>query len=120
MTEETTNAETASDPAHDAASANGAAPTDAETESGKEMLGQFPPEIATLLVVAGLAGIPLPGPFGMPLLIAGGVVLWPKTFQPIERWFSKKFPKVHQEGVVQLKEFLNDLNRRFPEDQTEH
>lgn len=84
-------------------------------QHSKEMLGQFPPEIATLLIVAGVVGVLLPGPIGAPLLIAGGVVLWPKTFRPIEAWFSKKFPAVHQEGVAQLKEFIHHLHERFPE-----
>jgi hypothetical protein len=90
--------------------------SEATGEPQTEMLGNFPPEIATLLVIAGIAGVILPGPIGTPLLIAGGVVLWPKTFRPIEKWFSRKFPALHREGVIQLKEFVNDLNRRFPEE----
>lgn len=96
--------------------------TDSRSEDGntnhqraEEMLGSFPPEIAMLLIVAGVAGVVLPGPIGAPLLLAGGVVFWPKTFRPIETWFSRRFPSVHREGVIQLKEFLKDLNRRFPE-----
>ena len=101
------------------------APTDetgsTEETSGEktiEMLGHFPPEIATLLVIAGVAGVLLPGPVGAPLLIAGGVMMWPKTFRPIELWFSRKFPAMHREGVIQLKEFIRDLNQRYPETKT--
>jgi hypothetical protein len=83
-------------------------------ESTIEMLEQFPPEIATLLIMAGVAGVLLPGPVGAPLLIAGGVILWPKTFRPVERWFSRKFPGMHREGVIQLKDFIRDLNHRYP------
>lgn len=82
------------------------------------MLGQLPPEIATLLIVAGVAGIALPGPVGTPMLIAGCVMMWPKTFQPIELWFSRRFPKFHREGVIQIKEFVADLKRRFPDDKS--
>lgn len=78
-------------------------------------LENFPPEIATLLIMAGVAGILLPGPVGTPLLIAGGVVIWPKTFRPIERWFRGRFPCLHREGVIQLKEFVGDLKKRFPD-----
>ena len=85
-----------------------------DTES-PELLGKLPPEIAMLLVVAGVGGVLLPGPVGAPLLIAGGVALWPKTFSPIERWFSKRFPSVHREGVAQIKGFLADLEKRFPD-----
>ena len=80
-----------------------------------ELLQQFPPEIATLLIMAGIAGVLLPGPIGAPLILAGGVTLWPKTFRPMERWFRRKFPAMHQEGVIQLKEFVKDLKSRFPE-----
>jgi hypothetical protein len=84
-------------------------------EMHAEVLEQFPPEIATLLIVAGVAGVLLPGPIGAPLILAGGVTLWPKTFRPIERWFSRKFPAMHKEGVIQLKEFVNDLKSRYPD-----
>lgn len=79
-----------------------------------ELLQQFPPEIAMLLIMAGVAGVLLPGPIGAPLILAGGVTLWPKTFRPMERWFRRKFPAMHQEGVIQLKEFVKDLKSRFP------
>jgi hypothetical protein len=80
-----------------------------------EMLGKLPPEIGMLLILSGIAGILLPGPVGTPLLIAGGVTLWPKTFQPIERWFSRRCPQAHREGVLQIKEFVANLQNRFPE-----
>lgn len=80
-----------------------------------ELLQQFPSEIAMLLIMAGVAGVLLPGPIGAPLILAGGVTLWPKTFRPLERWFRRKFPAMHQEGVIQLKEFVKDLENRFPE-----
>lgn len=80
-----------------------------------ELLGKLPPEIASLLIIAGVAGILLPGPIGMPLLIAGGVTYWPKTFGPIERWFNRRFPAAHREGVIQIKEFIDNLKKRFPD-----
>ena len=80
-----------------------------------EMLGKLPSEIGMLLVMSGIAGILLPGPVGTPLLIAGGVTMWPKTFQPIERWFSRRFPKAHREGVYQIKQFVENLQNRFPD-----
>jgi hypothetical protein len=93
-------------------------PTDgaanANQEESPELLGKLPPEIAMLLVIAGVGGILLPGPVGTPLLIAGGVTLWPRTFQPIEKWFSRRFPSAHREGVHQIKSFLADLEKRFP------
>ena len=102
----------------------GTASTDAEgsattespnSEPPDELLQQFPPEIATLLIMAGVAGVLLPGPIGAPLILAGGVTLWPKTFRPIERWFHRRFPAMHREGVIQLKEFVHHLKERYPD-----
>jgi hypothetical protein len=84
-------------------------------EPPDELLEQFPPEIATLLIMAGVAGVLLPGPIGAPLILAGGVTLWPKTFRPIERWFHRRFPAMHREGVIQLKEFVKHLKDRYPD-----
>ncbi len=104
---------------HSSCEAESAQPTDDTSgEQTNQMLGQLPPEIATLLIVAGVAGIALPGPVGTPMLIAGCVMMWPKTFQPIELWFSRRFPKFHREGVIQIKEFVADLKRRFPDDKS--
>jgi hypothetical protein len=112
-------AEQASDPAstyeeHAGSASDSDSGSDAEAEETIEMLGKLPPEIGMLLVLSGIAGILLPGPVGTPLLIAGGVTIWPKTFQPIERWFSRRFPKAHHEGVFQIKEFVANLQQRFP------
>lgn len=85
-----------------------------ESAEGPEMLGKIPPEIAMLLVLSGIAGIILPGPIGTPLLLAGGVTIWPKTFQPIEKWFSRKFPAAHREGVYQMKQFMSQIEKRYP------
>lgn len=107
-----------SDSAGGSNSQSGSDAASAESDSAREMnelLENFPPEIATLLIMAGVAGVLLPGPVGAPLVIAGGLVYWPKTFRPIERWFSRKFPSLHREGVIQLKEFIVNLKRRYPE-----
>lgn len=85
------------------------------TENAVEMLGKLPPEMASLLIVAGIAGVVLPGPVGTPMLIAGCVIMWPQTFRPIESWFSRSFPRFHREGVIQIKEFIHDLKLRFPD-----
>ena len=89
--------------------------TTESNDTPTEMLGQLPPEFATLLIFAGVAGIVLPGPVGTPMLIAGCVMMWPKTFRPIESWFSRRFPRMHREGVIQIKEFVTDLRHRFPD-----
>lgn len=90
-------------------------PVDQEEEQYIELLGKLPPEIGTMLIAIGIAGILLPGPIGTPMLIAGALVYWPKTFAPLERSFAKRCPGIHREGVIQIKRFISDLNRRFPD-----
>lgn len=88
---------------------------DQEEEQYIELLGKLPPEIGTMLIAIGIAGILLPGPIGTPMLIAGALVYWPQTFAPIERALAKRCPGIHREGVIQIKRFISDLNRRFPD-----
>jgi hypothetical protein len=73
-----------------------------------------PRELGVLLVVAGVAGLLLPGPVGTPFLLAGGVILWPAAFRKAEACFQKRFPRFHREGVIQMRRFINDLERRYP------
>lgn len=77
-------------------------------------LGSLPPEIGTLLIVVGIAGLMLPGPVGSPFVLAGGLVLWPKGFGRVEGWFERRFPAMHREGVTQIERYLTDLERRYP------
>jgi len=77
-------------------------------------IGSAPRELGILLVVAGIGGILLPGPVGTPFLIAGSVILWPAAFRRVETCFQKRFPRFHREGVIQMRRFINDLERRYP------
>jgi hypothetical protein len=74
----------------------------------------LPKEIGVLLVVAGIGGILLPGPVGTPMLILGGVVLWPKAFEKMDTFLENHLPRMHREGVRQIDRFIDDLNRRYP------
>jgi hypothetical protein len=78
-----------------------------------ELLGQIPPEVGALLVVAGAIGIVLPGP-GTPVFLAGAAVLWPSVFGPVERFAKRRFPKTHRASLGHLKRYLLDLEKRFP------
>jgi hypothetical protein len=71
-------------------------------------------EVGALLIVSGIAGILLPGPIGTPLLILGCVMIWPKAFEQVERFFEKRFPRTHHLGALQSARFLSDLERRYP------
>jgi hypothetical protein len=77
-------------------------------------LHEAPKEVGVLLVLAGLGGIALPGPIGTPILILGGVILWPRAFRGLDAWLERRFPKLHRQGVRQVVRLLDDLDRRYP------
>lgn len=77
-------------------------------------LEDLPKELGILLASVGVLGIVLPGIAGTPALIAGGLVLWPKTFGRVENWFQIRFPLAHRKSMQQVGRFLDDLERRYP------
>lgn len=77
-------------------------------------LHEAPKEVGLLLVFAGLGGILLPGPIGTPILILGGVILWPRAFRGLDAFLERRFPKLHRQGVHQVVRLLDDLDRRYP------
>lgn len=95
-------------------------PAPAATEQGSEnpeldsRLRNLPPEVGTLLIIVGIAGILLPGPVGTPFLIAGGIGLWPDALGRVDDWFRRRFPAMHREGMTQVDRFLSDLEQRYP------
>lgn len=95
-------------PETDAAHPNGPAP-----ESPAVLAGTLPKDLGVMLVSAGVIGFVLPGP-GVPALVAGGMVLWPRAFGKAERWFQKRFPEAHRQGIGHINRFLSDLERRYP------
>jgi hypothetical protein len=83
-------------------------------EAATRRLEELPRELGVLLASVGVLGFILPGVAGTPALIAGGLVLWPKTFGKVEGWLSRRFPATHRTGMQQVGRFLDDLDRRFP------
>ncbi len=77
------------------------------------LAGSLPKDLGVMLVSAGVIGVVLPGP-GVPALVAGGLVLWPGAFGKAERWFQKRFPDTHRQGLGHIHRFLTDLERRYP------
>jgi hypothetical protein len=73
----------------------------------------LPPEVAFLLLLIGIAAVPLPGP-GIPFIVAGGLVLWPRTFKPVNHRLQTSYPEAHASVFRVLERFENDLNRRYP------
>ena len=77
-------------------------------------LDELPRELGVLLASVGVMGLILPGIAGAPALLAGGLVLWPRTFGKVEGWFSCRFPTTHRESMRQVGRFIDDLDRRYP------
>ena len=78
-------------------------------------LEQMPPEIGVLMLGFGIAGLIFPGPFGTPLIVAGGLSLWPGSFRRIDTWVARKMPKSHESGHKWLNRFMDDLEKRYPQ-----
>ena len=113
--------ETHENPAHDAASC----PPNSESskpdsddakaaEQTRQRIRRLPPEVGAGLITVGIAGVILPGPVGMPLLLAGGIALLPSVFGRAERWAEKRFPMLHGEGMKGVNRFIDDFEKRFP------
>ncbi len=77
-------------------------------------LEDLPRELGVLLASVGVLGFVLPGMAGAPALVAGGLVLWPRTFGKVESWFEGRFPDTHRKSMRQVGRFLDDLDRRYP------
>ncbi|QEH32374.1 hypothetical protein OJF2_08440 [Aquisphaera giovannonii] len=83
-----------------------------EPESSR--LAELPREAGVMLVAVGVLGFVMPAIAGIPALMAGGLVLWPRTFRPVERWVAGRFPATYREGMRQMDRYLDDLERRYP------
>jgi hypothetical protein len=56
-----------------ASAAQGTPPVaDNVAEETRARIRRLPPEVGAVLITVGVAGVILPGPVGMPLLLAGG------------------------------------------------
>ncbi len=93
-------------------------PARAETSAAADdadavMLKELPEEVGAMLIAAGIVGIVLPGP-GTPAVIAGGLALWPDAFGKLETWFGSRYPDTHKKGMKQIRRFLVDLEKRYP------
>ena len=75
---------------------------------------KLPPEVGAVMLGAGAVGLVLPGPIGAPLLIAGGLVLMPKTFSKLGNCVHRRFPRAFEAGMKYVDRFVDDFERRFP------
>lgn len=79
-----------------------------------ELFRQLPPEIGLLLIGGGVVGLLLPLVPGIPLLVAGGLVLSPKSADRLDDWMKHHFPTLHDVALAQLERFVDDFRRRYP------
>jgi hypothetical protein len=76
-----------------------------------------PKGVGVLLLTAGVVtGMlpPPPGPFDISLMLAGGVMLWPRGLRAADEWSRRRFPQAHRAGMRFLERYLDDLERRYP------
>ena len=92
---------------------------DSETkqdDSTVERIKGLPTSIGVILIAAGVAGIILPGPWGTPLIAAGGLVLAPKAFGRFDAYMKTRFPGMRHQGMKMLERFLDDMQKRYPDE----
>ena len=94
-------------------------PSGTRSQSGPEIsdfvdIGQLPRDVGWLLFGVGFAGFVAPGVFGLPFMVGGGMILWPKTTRRLYGLLGDEPPKAMNTGVKQILRFLNDLEKRYP------
>lgn len=87
---------------------------DAFAAHARDRLRSTPPQVGAILITVGVAGVILPGPIGLPFVVAGCFVLWPKTVDGMEWLVRKRFPKVYHYSLEFIERYFDDLDRRFP------
>ena len=80
-------------------------------------LKRLSPEAAAAVMASGLIFWIFPGP-GTPLILAGGLRLWPQLFRKVSDKIQNYFPKGHETGLDVLRRFLDDMEGRFPDTET--
>ena len=84
-------------------------------EGRARKIEDLPKEVGVMLMSVGVLGFVLPAVAGAPAIVAGGLVLWPRTFGKLERWVQRRYPMVYHEGMRQICRYLDDLELRFPD-----
>jgi hypothetical protein len=95
------------DPSPDASEA-------AAAERTRQRLRLLPPEVGAVLMTVGVAGLILPGPWGTPFILAGGLILAPRYFHRVELWVQNRFPAMHRTGRHHVDRFIDDFEKRYP------
>ncbi len=75
---------------------------------------QLPRDVGWMLFGVGFAGFVAPGIFGLPFMVAGSMILWPKTTGRLQKLLGKPADPATAPGMKQITRFLDDLERRYP------
>ena len=87
----------------------------APTDRISERIEKLPRDVGWMLFGVGFAGFVAPGIFGLPFMVAGGLILWPKTTNRLQSLLIRRSPqKTMAPGMKQIIRFLDDLERRYP------
>jgi hypothetical protein len=89
---------------------------DKQDDSTVERIKGLPTSVGVILIAAGVAGLILPGPWGTPLIVAGGLVLAPKAFGKLDAYMKTRYPGMRHHGVKMLERFLDDMQKRYPDE----
>jgi hypothetical protein len=96
-------------------SAHGQVDSQADAGPTDRRIEELPRDLGFMLVSVGALGFVLPGMFGAPAFIAGGLVLWPRSFRGLENWLRRRNPALYDQGMKQISRYLDDLERRYPD-----
>jgi len=50
---------------------------------------------------------------GLPLILAGGMILAPRSFFRLERGLERCLPDFHQSRKLEVERFVNDYEQRY-------
>ncbi len=80
-----------------------------------ERIEELPRDVGWMLFGVGFAGFVAPGIFGLPFMVAGSMILWPKTTKRLQNLLVRPSAENKQvAGMKQIVRFLDDLERRYP------
>ena len=68
----------------------------------------------SMLVIAGLIGVIVPGVVGAPILAVGVLAMTPYGRRKLARWQRGRAPKAIHVALRQIDRFMDDLDRRYP------
>lgn len=85
-------------------------------EKKAQRLRMVPREAGVALMGFGIVGVLLLDPADIVFVLAGALVFAPRLFHKTELCYQQRFPDAHRATRRHLDRFIDDFERRFPED----